>query len=105
MQAGRGGDGSGSYCQVIGPAVCLDRQNNDGETCLDKQNNREACLERQNNDACSESLVGDMEGIPEFQGSAGCTRDVTNMTPCVFFSMLVEDSMLEIFLKSSPNSF
>ena len=79
-----------------------DRQNNDGEACLDRQNNDgEAYLDRQNNDICIESLVGDVEGIPEFQGSAGCTRDTTNMAPYDFFSMLVEDSILEEIVKQT----
>ena len=82
--------------------VCLEWQNNDGEACLDRQNNDgEICLDRQNNDVCIESLVGDVEGIPEFQGSAGCTRDTTNMTPYDFFTMLVEDSMLEEIVKQT----
>ena len=42
-----------------------------------------------------------MEGIPEFQGSAGCTRDTTNMAPYDFFSMLVEDSILEEIVKQT----
>ena len=45
--------------------MILDMQNNDGEACLD----------RQNIDVCSELFVGDVEGISEFQGGAGCTRD------------------------------
>ena len=61
----RWGNGSGSGCQVIEPAVCgsgteicyilyideEEAEDNDGEACLDKQNNDgESCLGRQNND-------------------------------------------------------
>ena len=42
-----------------------------------------------------------MEGIPEVQGSAGSTRDTTNMTPYDFSSTLVEDSMLEEIVKQT----
>ena len=38
---------------------------------------------------------------PEFQGSGSCTRNTTNITVCDFFSILVEDNMLEDILKQT----
>ena len=35
------------------------------------------------------------EGIPDYVLQPGCTKDTTDMTPLDFFSMLVEDKMLQ----------